>query len=418
MKIPLPAHLSTALAGLLSLLAATTSYGAPGDLYATGGGKGVSSRFVYRFTPNGVRSAFASGLYQPVAMAFDLKGNLFVGDSGSGIPQMESLILKFTPDGTRSTFASLGFTQLLGMTFDGAGNLLVSNGQAILKFAPDGTQSTFASSVDGVWPLAFDKSGILYAGVNPIGANSILKFAPDGSSSTFITFPAPTLGTTGLAFDAKGDLFLTRGSSILRVTPDGSITTFATTTGNFEYPLAFDRAGNLFACPTANEETDPAIIQFGPTGTQITFAFPPPYFPAALAFEPFTEKLRNLSARGFVAGGDDFLMIGGFIVGGSALANNAVVLRALGPSLAAGGVPHILPDPTLELRDASGTLVAFNDDWQDTQEAQLVASGLAPTNPNESAIYSTLPQGSYTAIVRGANGTTGTTLVELYSVSL
>ena len=219
MKVPLPARLSAALAALLSLLAATTSQGAPRDLYACGGAPNSSDRFVFRFTPDGVRSMFASGLYQPVAMAFDRKGNLFVGDSGSGIPQMESLILKFAPDGSRSTFASIGFTQLLGMTFDGAGNLLVSNGQDILKFAPDGTQSTFASSVDGVWPLAFDKSGILYAGVNPIGPSSILKFAPDGSRSTFITFPGPSSSTTGLAFDAKGDLFLKRSSSIVKVTP-------------------------------------------------------------------------------------------------------------------------------------------------------------------------------------------------------
>ena len=318
MKVPLPARLSAAFAALLSLLAATTSQGAPGDLYATGGGEGVSSRFVYRFTPGGVRSIFASGLYQPVAMTFDRKGNLFVGDSGSGIPQMESLILKFTPDGSRSTFASIGFNQLLGMTFDGAGNLLVANAQEILKFAPDGTQSTFASSVDGVWPLAFDKSGNLYAGINPIGPSSILKFAPDGGRSTFITFPAPTSFTTGMAFDAKGDLFLKRSSSIVKVTPDRTITTVATTTGNLEYPLAFDSDGNLFACPTAYDETEPAIIKFAPDGTQTTFAFPPPYFPAALAFEPVTEKLRNLSARGLVGTGDDVLMIGGFIVGGNA----------------------------------------------------------------------------------------------------
>jgi hypothetical protein len=93
------------------------------------------------------------------------------------------------------------------------------------------------------------------------------------------------------------------------------------------------------------------------------------------------------------------------------------VLRALGPSLAGAGVANGLADPILELHDASGTIVASNDNWRDTQEAQIAASGLAPTDANESAIYSTLPQGSYTAIVRGAHGTTGTALVEVYSVS-
>jgi hypothetical protein len=410
LKIPVPARRFAALAaGLLSLLAATTSRGAPRDLYVCG------DESVFRFTPDGMRSTFASGLYQPFAMAFDRKGNLFVGDSGSGIPQMESLIVKFAPDGSRSTFASIGFTQLLGMTFDGTGNLLVSNGQDILKFAPNGTQSTFASNVNGVWPLAFDKSGILYAGVNPIGPSSILKFAPDGSRSTFITFPGPSLSSTGLAFDPKGDLFVRYGESIMKVTPAGNITTFAT--GNFLYPLAFDSEGTLFASLFAFSETNPAIVKFAPDGMRTTFAFPPPYFPAAIAFEPVTEKLRNLSARGLVGTGDDVLMIGGFIVGGNALANNAIVLRALGPSLAGAGVAHVLADPMLELHDASGTIVASNDNWRDTQEAQIAASGLAPTDRNESAIYSTLPQGSYTAIVRGAHGTTGTALVEVYSVS-
>jgi hypothetical protein len=164
-------------------------------------------------------------------------------------------------------------------------------------------------------------------------------------------------------------------------------------------------------------ETSPAIVKFAPDGTRTTFAFPPPYSPPALAFEPVTEKLRNLSARGLVGTGDDVLMIGGFILGGNALANNAIVLRALGPSLAGTGVANALADPMLELHDASGTTLASNDNWRDTQEAQITASGLAPTDRNESAIYSTLPQGSYTAIVRGARGTTGTALVEVYSVS-
>ena len=414
MKLPLRVRSSAVLTGLLSLLAATTSPGAPGDLYVTGAAPNNSERFVFRFTPNGTRSTFASGLYQPMAMAFDRKGNLFVGDSGSGIPQRESLILKFTPDGTRSTFASIGFTQLLGMTFDGAGNLLVSNSQAILKFAPDGTQSTFASGLESVWPLAFDKSGFLYAGANR-APGSILKFAPDGSRTTFVTFPYPSSSATGLAFDTKGNLFVKRGSSILKVTPAGSITPFFTTAGSLRYPLAFDGEGNLFACPSAYNVTSPAIVRFAPDGTQTTFAFPPPDFPTALAFEPVTEKLRNLSARGLVGTGDDVLMVGGFILGGNALANNAVVLRALGPSLA--GVTNALADPVLELRDASGAIVASNDNWRDTQEAQITASGLAPTNGSESAIYSTLPQGTYTAIVRGAHGTTGTALVEVYSVS-
>ena len=135
-----------------------------------------------------------------------------------------------------------------------------------------------------------------------------------------------------------------------------------------------------------------------------------------MAFEPVTEKLRNISARGLVGTGDDVL-IGGFIVGGNALANNAVIVRTIGPSLAQAGVTNALADPVLEVHDASGGLIASNDDWQDTQEVQITAGGLAPKDPKESAIYATLPAGGYTAVVRGAGDATGVALVEVYSVA-
>jgi hypothetical protein len=81
------------------------------------------------------------------------------------------------------------------------------------------------------------------------------------------------------------------------------------------------------------------------------------------------------------------------------------------------GVANPLADPILELHNATGVLVASNDNWQDTQEAQITASGLAPTDPKESAIFATLPAGAYTAVVRGAGDSTGVGLVEVYSVT-
>ncbi len=126
-----------------------------------------------------------------------------------------------------------------------------------------------------------------------------------------------------------------------------------------------------------------------------------------------TATVVNLSTRAFVQTGANQL-IGGFIVGG--LKSSNVVVRALGPSLLALDVPDALVDPVLELRDADGTLVASNDNWADTQGAELEASGLAPTNPLEAAIERTLAPGSYTAIVAGKNGTIGVGLVEVYKL--
>ncbi len=394
-----------------------SSLAASGDLYVADS----QSDSIFKYAPDGSRITFASGLNQPVALAFDRDGNLFVADSGSCSclePPCDcppSIIYKFTPSGSQSTFATLGPFFPLPMAFDGAGNLFVSDSLQILKFAPDGTQSIFAPDVANVWSLAFDRKGNVYAGLCGTGSDEILKFASDGSRSTFVTFSGPSQCTTALAFDSEGNLFAKRGDAIVKITSDGSsTTTFAS--GEFQSnSLAFDAGGNLFAGLTAFKSTDPALVMFTPEGMQTTFAFGP-LLSAALAFEPVTEKLRNISARGLVGAGDDVL-IGGFIVGGNALANNAVVVRAIGPSLSQAGVSNALADPTLELHDLSGALIASNDDWQDTQEDLIVASGLPPTDPSESAIYATLPAGSYTAVVRGAGDTTGTALVEVYSIS-
>ena len=133
----------------------------------------------------------------------------------------------------------------------------------------------------------------------------------------------------------------------------------------------------------------------------------------------------NLSTRVEIPppalGEDVTAVIGGFIIGGNA--GRKLVIRALGPSLADFGLVG-LPDPTLELHDATGALIATNDNWADTQESEIVDTGLAPTNSLESAILITIPPGTYTAIVQGNRGdagdllASGTTLVEVYDVSL
>jgi hypothetical protein len=70
----------------------------------------------------------------------------------------------------------------------------------------------------------------------------------------------------------------------------------------------------------------------------------------------------------------------------------------------------------LELRDSTGALVASNNDWQDTQAAQITSTGLAPTDTHESAILATLPAGNYTAVIRSRDQSSGSALVEIYSV--
>ena len=124
------------------------------------------------------------------------------------------------------------------------------------------------------------------------------------------------------------------------------------------------------------------------------------------------SRLANISTRAFVETGDNVL-IGGIIGGGNG-SQPQVLIRAIGPSLSGLGVADALQDPVLELHDADGALVTTNDDWQSDQQAEIEATGIPPNDPKESAILATLLPTNYTAIVRGANDTTGVALVEVY----
>lgn len=129
-----------------------------------------------------------------------------------------------------------------------------------------------------------------------------------------------------------------------------------------------------------------------------------------------TMYLANVSTRGLVQGGDN-VMIGGFIAA-DGNGQSPFVLRAIGPSLSKLGVPNPLADPVLELHDANGDTLWESDDWQEgpVQEAYINESGLAPSDPKESAMLMMLPPGSYTAIVRGKDGGTGIALIEAYQL--
>src|SRR6266487_1602214 len=173
------------VAGLATTLAPVSAHSgglafdAAGNLFERG------KDSIFKFTPDGKKSTFASGLNSNSGvynLAFDAAGDLFVADQ-------KHSIFKFTPDGNRSTFANdlstvggRGF-KTNSMVFDRSGNLFESNdrGQYVIKFSPDGTKSVFASGVRG--DLAFDGAGNLFVADHV--SRSILKFTPDGTSSSF-----------------------------------------------------------------------------------------------------------------------------------------------------------------------------------------------------------------------------------------
>jgi hypothetical protein len=111
----------------------------------------------------------------------------------------------------------------------------------------------------------------------------------------------------------------------------------------------------------------------------------------------------------------DKVGVGGFIITGSA--PKQVLLRAIGPSLSHFGVPNVLADPVLELHGPAEFVTVTNDNWRDTQEIGIAATGIAPSNSTESAILATLSPGAYTGIVQGKNNTSGVALIEVYDLN-
>ena len=139
-------------------------------------------------------------------------------------------------------------------------------------------------------------------------------------------------------------------------------------------------------------------------------------------------KLANLSTRAFVSMGDN-IVIAGFLLSGDATnssnglggpGDDRVIVRGIGPSLAPAPFPAsaVLANPTLELRDANGTLILSNNDWQDNaaQAAEIIAAGLAPANDLEAAMAATLSPGLYTALLFGLNNGSGIGVVEIYDL--
>ncbi|PYK60877.1 MAG: hypothetical protein DME43_04005 [Verrucomicrobia bacterium] len=121
----------------------------------------------------------------------------------------------------------------------------------------------------------------------------------------------------------------------------------------------------------------------------------------------------NISGRARVETGQG-VVISGFIVTGAA--PKRVGVRALGPSLANFGISGPLADPVVRLNRGDGSLVMANDNWKNTQQAEITGAGLAPANDQEAALIAAVTAGNYSAIVSGKNGGTGVALAEVYDL--
>jgi hypothetical protein len=160
-------------------------------------------------------------------------------------------------------------------------------------------------------------------------------------------------------------------------------------------------------------ENKAAIVRQA-TGRRLFAAFDP--VPPVPTPTPPDVQLLNISGRVLTQGGDK-VGIGGFTVSGTS--SKSVIIRGIGPSMTSGGTPvqGRLDDPKLELRASDGHVIAANDSWRATQEQEIQQAGLAPSDNREAAIIASLPAGQYTAIISGANNSSGIGLVEVYDLA-
>lgn len=393
--------LTATVALALGPLLARHAQAVTGDIWETNNGQ------ILIFKPSGggaTPATFATSLSNPKGIVFDGNGHVFVADGGRGI------IIKYnTFDASGTIFAS-GLGSPIGLAFDQAGNLYEADASTgtIFKFAPDGTQTSFATGVGGPAGLAFDNGGNLF--VADFNGGSIFKITPAGTKSTFATglgFPA------GLAFDSSGNLFEADSNTgtIFKFTSDGGKSTFATGLGR-PYGVATDGANNLIVA----DNTNGATLSFTPAGVKTTIFASNFNTPQFVAIQPAAHQILNISTRGFVGTGQHVL-IAGFILGGNGPVGTTVVVRAIGPTLATFGITDPLLDPVLEVHDASGTLIAANDNWKDAPAGTMVTTAsLQPTDTREAALQLVLHGGAYTAIVSGSGGSTGTAVAEVYNI--
>ena len=233
-------------------------------------------------------------------------------------------------------------------------------------------------------------------------------------SSTPTPAPSTTPGATPTPTSTPAPTATPGAMPTPTLTPAPSTTPGATPTPTLTpVPTATPPGATPTPTPTPVSTATPSPT---PIATPTPTSTPAPSAsPSATPATPPAQPL-NISTRSRVLGGDSAL-VGGFILTGSD--SKQVIIRAIGPSLGANGLPGALNDTTLDLYDSNGQLLASNDNWKEPHQAQIQATGLAPSDPLESAILATLSgSNSYTAVVRGKNGATGVGLVEIYDIGL
>ena len=318
----------------------------------------------------------------------------------------------------------------LGFHFYGASSAgsatIIANG---ISYGDGGAIVFYDASTGGTARVKVFDNGYLHIADHQSG---VTVGSIEGSGNVFLGANNLTVGTNGIntsfsgviSNDGQGGSLAKVGSGILTLQANDCIadTVSLMLVSGSIIKLDFTGPPDVIASLKVNGVRQPPGIYGGPMSGAPHIL---PEFGDGLGMVEAgpISTLGNISTRALVQTGDN-VMIGGFIVQGAE--PKRIVIRAIGPELAQYGVPNVLVNPTLELHDGSGALIASNDNWHHTiiggiirsdQSADIRNSGYAPDDFRESAMIVNLPAGNYTAIVRGVANMTGVALVEVYDLS-
>ena len=418
-----------------------------GNLYGTSTkGGGTARGTVFKLSADGVETILhvfnqTDGQNPTAGLTIGADGAFYGVTPTGGLQFGKGTIFRITADGQFTMLhqftggdGSTPFGELLlgqdenlyGTTLSGGsadlGTIFKITSVGVLTVMHNFTEPDGASPAAG---LVQTSDGNFYGtagGRGAFGCGTIYKLSPAGVLTTLHSFT----GADGEGCDPQapviqandGNFYGTTISggtdylgTVFQLTPQGGLTTV--------YRFGYADGASPVAGVVQGSDGDlyGTTLQGGAYELGTVFrltlpATPPP--PPPPPPPPSPQRLLNISTRAGVGSGDD-IAIGGFIVTGSTSKN--ILVRGIGPSLTAAGIQEALPDPMLQLVDQSeGTIVESNNNWRDTQEAEIETSGLAPTDDLESAVLVTLAPGAYTALLQDVDGRSGVGLIEIYDL--
>ena len=366
-----------------------------GGVNTIGGTSATARNIVSGNSGDGISGASPKVLIQGNYIGTDVNGTGNLGNAGFGID------LQCIDNNT------------IGGTAAGAGNVIAFNGLdgvRVVSCSSGGVVSGVNNSILGNSIFSNTRLGInLLGGIeNAFGVTPNDPGDADIGANNLQNYPVLTSVSSGGGMTSIAGTLNSVASTTYRIEFFANDAIEPSGNGEGQVFLGFS---NATANASGNASFNVNFPQIG-AGQRITATATDPNGNTS-EYSAAIGQLLNISTRMEVLTGNSVL-IGGFIIGGSG--NKEVLLRALGPTLTQFGVTGVLADPTLELHDGSGALITSNDNWKDTQQAAISATGKAPPDDKESAILHTFAPGNYTAIVRGKNNTTGVALVEAYDI--